>query len=174
MLNTLKSILDEANLLLSDTQDSIKSITNKSNDLFKILIVIVIALLGFAFTNKLTLIVGILSIYYIVSISILLILLYSNIYPKKNALVGIEPKKVITDEIIKTDLDKNEKRILFKYIQNAQIAVDNNIQIHHKLFRKYRLIINLLLVSIYISIAIFFVCQVLIPFLSMCYHLLTE
>jgi hypothetical protein len=168
-LDTLKILLTETNSLLKETQDSIKSITDKSNDLFKILVVIITALIGYVFTNIASSTILILSIYFIVVFSILVYKLYFIVYPKSNALVGTEPKKIINDATIKSDIEKNEKRFLFVMLQSKQNAIDNNRLLHSKLVSKYKLIITLMLISIVFSLIIFLLSHLYLnPFLDKC------
>ena len=158
-IDTLKNLLNESNSLLKETQDSIKSITDKSNDLFKILIVVVTALIGFVFTNYATYPTLILSGYYIFAFGILLYKLYFIVYPKLNALVGIVPKNILLKQMIGNNIDNNEKRFVFVMLQSKQRGIDNNKILHHELFMKYKSIIRLLLITIASSIVIFLLCH---------------
>lgn len=77
--------------------------------------------------------------------------------------------------MIKTDIDKNERRFLFVLIQDKQIAVDNNKLLHSKLFERYRIVIKTMLILV--SISIIFLIPIgyfLILFLNKYYHLETE
>ena len=105
-------LLNEANTLLSETQDSIKILTEKSNELFKIVVVITTALIGFIFTSPSSLIIQILTIYYILAFSFVIYKLYSVIYPKRNALMGTEPKNILVDQMIGENTALNEKRFV--------------------------------------------------------------
>lgn len=158
-IDTLKNLLNESNSLLKETQDSIKSITDKSNDLFKILVVVVTAIIGFVSTNNATYTTLILSVYYILVFGILLYKLYFIVYPKLNGLVGIEPKNILVKQMIGNNIDNTEKRFAFVMLQSKQRAIDNNKILHHELFMKYKSIIRLLLITIASSIVIFLLCR---------------
>lgn len=168
-IDTLKNLLNETNSLLKETQDSVQSITNKSNDLFKILVVFTAALIGFVFTSNASLNLIFISGYYILLFGFLICKLYLIVYPKSNALVGSEPRKIITDEIVTKNEIINEKLFLIIMIQSKQNSIDNNRKLHHQLFIDYKLILKLLLIFIGLSIPLFFLFhQCLIPFLDMC------
>ena len=166
-LDTLKNLLNETNSLLKETQDSIKSIIDKSNDIFKILVVIETALIGFIFSSKASTKSLIMSIYFIVIFSILVYKLYFIVYPKLNALTGTEPKKIINDATVKKDIEKNEKRFIFVMLQSKQNSIDDNRVLHSELVAKYKLIITLLIISIVFSLIIFLLSHLyLSPFLD--------
>lgn len=168
-LDTLKNLLNETNNLLKETQDSIKSITEKSNDLFKVFIVLISALIGFEFTSNVLTTFLLMSGYYILVFCFLIYKLYSIVYPKSNALVGTQPRQILIDEMITNDANINEKRFLFVMLQNKQKAIDDNIALHHQLFASYKLVIKLLFFFIVLSIPIFFLIHLLvIPFLDKC------
>ncbi|MGD9931870.1 MAG: hypothetical protein AB7U05_17760 [Mangrovibacterium sp.] len=154
-LETLKNLLNEANSVLAEIQDSIKILTEKSNELFKIVVVITTALIGFIFTNPSSLIIQILTIYYILTFSFVIYKLYSVIYPKRNALVGTEPRNIIIEQMIGKNADLNEKRFVFVMLQSKQRAIDNNSELHLRLLAKYKSNIKLLFAIIAISIVIF-------------------
>lgn len=158
-VDTLKNLLNESNNLLKETQDSIKSITDKSNDLFKILVVVVTALIGFVFTSNATITTLILTSYYILVFGVLLYKLYFIVYPKLNALVGTEPKNILVKQMIGNNIENTEKRFVFVMLQSKQRAIDNNRILHHELFIKYKSIVRLLLITIAFSIVIFLLCR---------------
>ena len=155
----MKNLLVEANSVLSETEDSIKIITEKTNELFKIIVVITTALIGFIFTSPSSLTIQILSIYYIIAFIVLIIKLYSVIFPKRNALVGTEPRNILLDQMISQSVDINEKRFIFVMLQSKQRAIDNNKELHLRLLRKYKSNIKLLFAIVITSIVIFLLCR---------------
>jgi hypothetical protein len=169
-IETLRNLLNESNNLLKETQDSIKSITDKSNDLFKIIVVIVTALIGFVFTSNATNTTLIMSSYYILVFGALLYKLYFIVYPKLNALVGTEPKNILVEQMIGNNIEKTEKRFVFVMIQSKQRSIDNNKILHHELFIKYKSVVRWLLIAITFSIVIFLLCRLYLdPFQDMCW-----
>ena len=165
-LDSMKLILIESNMLLGETLDSIKSITNKSNDLFKILIVALLALIGFIFTSEnVSLFLYIMSAYFIVLLFIVVFILYSAIYPKLNALTGTEPKNILKDSIVKYDADNNELMIYAVKINSNQNAINKNRGVLYGLLNKYKLAIKIIAGGIILSFFLAPLCRVLVAFL---------
>ena len=155
-IDSLKLILAESSTLLLETQESIKSIANKSNDLLKIIIVALFAIIGFVFGHEvLNLFLLISSMYFICTLVIAIFIVYGAISPKSTALCGVEPATILQDDVINTSKTQSEKMIYFIRIQSIQAAIDNNKLNHLKALNKYKNGIIFILVSIFIYVILF-------------------
>lgn len=154
-IESLRNLLNESNSLLKDTQGSVKIISDKSNDLFKISIVVLTALVGYVFSSTEFSLTLILAIYYIIVLGITIVRFYNIVYPKLNALLGTPPQKIFDDKILTGSIEENEKQILFIMLQSKQNSINNNLNLHRVLLAKYKSIISLTVILFIISIFIF-------------------
>lgn len=161
-IDSLKFILEESKLLLSDSQSAIDSIVNKSSNLFQIIILIISALISFTATYFKQLKAQdiewlIASIFYFF---VILCIIYFIIYPKKTGGIGSEPKKLINGKILdlKYEKNQNEIRLLLVSIKSKQKSLENNKSVHSTVFKLFKTVTILLLAGILFSI-IFLMCR---------------
>lgn len=158
-IENLQIVKQEAELNLEDLSSSEDVITNKSNSLFQVLIVIFTTIIGYLISegenfNIKSILIQI-SIILCAFFGFVLFLLLKVIYPNKVGLKGSAPKNLIQDFIFNEKSDKKQtKQILRNRIYSLNIAIENN---QENLKRRVRLfdwankiiLIGLLVVLIY-------------------------
>jgi len=130
-IENLQIVKSEAELNLEDLSSSEDIITNKSNTLFQVLVVIFTAIVGYllsqinSFDIKSILIQ--ISIVLCIVFGFILFLLIKVIYPNKVALKGSSPNNLVKDFIFNKKSDKSQtKQILRNRVYFLNIAIESN------------------------------------------------
>lgn len=130
-IENLQLAKSEAEFNLEDLSNSEDIITNKSNTLFQVLVVIFTTIVGYlvsqidSFNIKSILIQ--ISILLCVVFGFVLFLLVKVIYPNKVALKGSAPSNLIQDYIFNKKSDKSQtKQILRNRVYSLNIAIESN------------------------------------------------
>lgn len=121
----------EAELNLEDLSSSEDIITNKSNTLFQVLIVIFTTIVGYLVSQinsfDINSILIQISIILCVVFGFVLFLLIKVIYPNKVALKGSSPSNLIQDWVFNKKSDKSQtKQILRNRVYSLNIAIESN------------------------------------------------
>src|SRR5690554_2726463 len=125
---TIKHLLCEADTLQSELLDSIKIITEKANDLFKLLVAVTDAMIGFLFTNPPTTEIKAATLYFILTFSYAIYNFYHVVYPKSNGIRGTAPRAILIPEAIGPSEEGNENKLLKILLQSKQKAIDTNTE----------------------------------------------
>lgn len=164
-IENLQIIKSEAELNLEDLSSSEDIITNKSNTLFQVLVVIFTTIVGYlvsqinSFDIKSILIQ--ISIVLCVVFGFVLFLLIKVIYPNKVALKGASPNNLIQDFLFNKKSDKSQtKQILRNRVYSLNIAIDSNKENLKNRVRLFdwankSILIGLIIVLIYSAIYFF-------------------
>jgi hypothetical protein len=164
-IENLELVKSEAELNLEDLSSSEDIITNKSNTLFQVLIVIFTTIVGYlvseinTFDIKSILIQ--ISIILCIVFGCVLFLLTKVIYPNKVALKGSSPNNLIQDFLFNKKSNKSQtKQILRNRVYSLNIAIESNKENLNNRVRLFdwankSILIGLIIVLIYSFIYFF-------------------
>lgn len=165
-LDNLERIKNEAEMNLEEISKSEEIITNKSNSLFQILIVVFSTLVGYLISEFSTFCLNSILIQICIIFSLFiayaLFLLIKIIYPIKIKLKGASPQNLIQDFIFSSKSDEQNTINFFKNrIYSLNLAINNNIEsLNNRVNLFYKankaILYGLLLVILY-SLIYFFV-----------------
>lgn len=132
-IENLQLIKSEAEQNLEDLSRSEDIITNKSNTMFQVLVVIFTAIIGYLvsqFENfDLKSIIIQISLFFCLVFGVVLFLLIKVIYPKRVALKGAKPSSLVKDFVFNKKSDKNHcKQILRNRVYSLNLAIQSNKQ----------------------------------------------
>lgn len=155
-IDSLKEIKQDGVKVQEYLERSTATIITKAHNLFRILLIIASALLGFVISkgDDWNLIVVVAAISALVFVCVLL-LLYRVAYGVDTYLSsGTQPEFVLEDDIFKFDnSEKNYKELLRFNIQNIQREIQSNLKTHEKLVERFK-IANLVLIVILLALPI--------------------
>ena len=165
-IENLERVKSEAELNLDDLSSSEDIITNKSNTLFQVIVVIFTTIVGYLVSQinsfDISSILIQISIIFCLIFGFVLYLLIKVIYPNRIALKGSSPSNLIHESIFNKKSDKNQtKAILRSRIYCLNIAIESNKENLKKRVRLFdfankSILIGLIVVLIY-SIVYFFI-----------------
>jgi hypothetical protein len=164
-IQNLEIIKSEAELNLDDLSNSENIITNKSNSLFQILVVIFTTIIGYLVSQINSFCIESLliqiSIFLCLVFGFILFLLVKVIYPDKVALKGSCPNNLIKNYIFTKKSNKSQtKQILRNRIYSLNIAIESNKENLKNRVRLFdwankSILIGLIIVLIYSAIYFF-------------------
>lgn len=138
---TLELIKNEAEKNLIGIQNSEDVITNKSNNLIRILLPILLILLGVLINSitiqnldwkfQLSLLISIL-------LFIVIYYLYENILPVKSATQGFDPNELVVSELILGDGKNDNRNILLNCIYSLQSSILKSRKSHKIRYDRFR------------------------------------
>jgi hypothetical protein len=149
--HTLTKVKEEADNNLSSIHQSVDIITNKANNLFRLLFSIFILLFGFLVSRLVSESLDFL--FYLSAVLetllfVVLAMLYRIILPVKTALIGTEPKQLIQGDVVSGDDEKDEISFLRITIFGLQNAIEHSTESHGKRYRRFVLAHKVLIIGI--------------------------
>lgn len=164
-IENLEIVKSEAEMNLEDLSSSENVITNKSNTLFQVLIVVFTTIVGYLVSQINNFIIKSIliqiSIILCVVFGFVLFLLIKVIYPKKVALKGSPPSNLIQDYIFSKKSNKSHTRqILRNRVYSLNIAIESNKENLKNRVRLFdwankSILIGLIIVLIYSAVYFF-------------------
>lgn len=138
-LSTLLILKNEAEVNLDEISKTEEIITNKSNNLFQILIVTFTSVFGYVIFNLQKSLIIHISIIFLLFIGYSIFLLKQIIYPDKIKLKGSAPFQLVEKDILFFEIEElNNERILRNRIFSLNIAIQNNLISINKRVDLYR------------------------------------
>jgi hypothetical protein len=148
---TLTKVKEEADNNLSSIHQSVEIITNKANNLFRLLFSVFILLFGFLvsrLTSEELDFLFYLSAVLETLLFVVLAMLYSIILPVKTALMGAEPKELIQSDVISGDDEKDEMSFLRISTFGLQNAIEHSTQSHGRRYKRFVLAHTVLIIGV--------------------------